>query len=368
MKQQEYFGFDSINNLEDILKNKKIKNIFLVTGKTSYETCGAKQKIETILRESDISFTRFSHFSPNPKLEEIQKGYQQFKEKNYNMIIAVGGGSAIDVGKAIKLFNFQQTNKRIPLIAIPTTAGSGSEATHFIVYYIGKEKQSEGKLSITLPDYTIIDAQFIMNLPRKIAAETGMDALSQAIESYWSVNSTNKSKKFSKEAIMLVLGNLEKAVNSPSKESRENMLKAANLAGKAINIAQTTACHSIAYPITSYFGVPHGHAATLTLGEMLKYNSQITDEDCNDKRGVNYVNKTIDEIVNLLGARDVEEGRDKIKGLMSSVGLKTKLSELGVDKEGIKIIIKNGFKPERVKNNPRFLTEEKLRKILESIM
>ncbi len=367
MIQQEYFGFNSINMLENILKNGAPRNIFLVTGRESFESCGAQKKLVGIFKNTNCDFTRFCDFSPNPKLEEIENGFDLFQQRRYDCIIGIGGGSSIDVAKSIKMLYFQVDGRKLPLVAIPTTAGSGSEATFFIVYYKGNEKQSKGNPNLTLPDYSICDPQFTLNLPKEITASTGMDALCQAIESYWSVHSTEESKKFAEHAIRMSMGNLEQAVNNPSKESRESMLKAANLAGKAINLTKTTACHSISYPVTYHFDVPHGHAVSLTLAEMLVYNSHVTEEDCNDRRDVDYIKRTMNEIANFLGVENVEEAYDKIKNFMASIGLETRLSNLGIDKKSKEIIVQEGFRPERVKNNPRLLTEEKLRRILENI-
>jgi len=368
MKQREYFGFNSIINLWDILKKEKSKNIFLVTGKRSYVLSGAKKGVERIFQEIGIDYTRFSDFTPNPKIEQIQTGLNLFNQQNYDTIVAVGGGSPIDVAKAIKLFSLEKSPERkLPLVAIPTTAGSGSEATHFIVYYIGKEKQSKGNPNLTLPNYTICDPQFTMSLPKNIAASTGIDALGQAVESYWSINSTPKSQEFSRQAINLLMNNLEQAVNNLDKDPKKNVMRAANLAGKAINITKTTACHSISYPITSYFGILHGHAASLTLGEILIYNSKINKGDCLDKRGVKYVKKTINELTNLIGENNSYEAKNKIQNLMQKIGLEIKLSQLSLKEGNINIIIKKGFNPQRVKNNPRLLTKKNLKKILKNI-
>ncbi|VVB82563.1 Glycerol-1-phosphate dehydrogenase [NAD(P)+] [uncultured archaeon] len=367
MIQQEYFGYGSIKFLRDILQKEKSKNIFLVTGKESYEKSGAKKSIETIIDKSEVNFDRFDQFSPNPEYKEIFNGLQEFKKLKYDLIISIGGGSAIDIAKAIKLFYFNHRLRNVPIVAIPTTSGSGSEATYFIVYYMGKEKESKGKPDLTLPEYVILDPQFTLNLPKKITASTGMDALSQAVESYWSVNSNQESKKYAEKAITLIMENLKNNVNNPTRFSRENMLIAANFAGKAINISKTTACHAIAYPITSYFNIPHGHAVSLTLGEMVIYNSKCDQYDCEDKRGNEYVTETINEINKLLGARNPLDSKNILNDLMKQIGLETKLSELKIDRTGIETIIKNGFNPERVKNNPRLLTEEELRKILERI-
>ena len=363
MKQTEYFGPGSIKNLNLILQEENSKNIFLVCGKESFETSGAKHYIDQFSQE--YFFTRFSDFSSNPKIEQIQAGLELFNQRGYDTILAVGGGSPIDVAKAIKLFALEKSPKRkLPLIAIPTTSGSGSEATHFIVYYKGGVKQSAGNKEITLPEYAIIDPLLTLSLPSYQTACTGLDALSQAIESYWCINSTDESKSYAREAISLVLGNLEEAVKHPENiTARSAMAKSANLAGKAINISKTTACHAIAYPITSKFNIPHGHACALTLAEMLDYNSRISDvRECNDSRGLEYVEKTMKELVEIVGAKDVAEAKKIINTLMNRVGAKTKLSELGID--DIEYILDNGFAPERVKNNPRFLTKENLNKIL----
>ena len=200
-----------------------------------------------------------------------------------------------------------------------------------------------------------------------MAAATGIDALGQAIESYWSVNSTSESKKFSEEAIRLLIKNLDLSTNNQTQESREKVMRAANLAGKAINIARTTACHSISYPITSFFEIPHGHAVGLTLGEMLSYNSEVSDNDCTDKRGASYVQKTIMEIVDMLGVKTTIEAKDSLQCLMKDVGLETRLSKLGISRDGIDIIVENGFTPERMKNNPRLINKENLKVILDNI-
>ncbi len=379
MRQQEYFGFNSINNLRNILLKHKPKNIFLVTGKNSYEKCGAKKILNKILRNYNV--VDFTEFEVNPKFDDIKKGLELFKKNNCDFVIAVGGGTTLDIAKAVNLFASNEEksfieyinnptkikNKGKVTVAIPTTSGSGSEATRYAVLYKDKVKYTLTH-NFIIPEYAIVDPQFTMNLPAHITAFTGMDALSQAIESYWSINSTDESKKYSREAIKLIIKNIPLAVNNSSEISRGTMTKAAHLAGNAINITKTTACHAISYPITSYFNVPHGHAVALTIAPMIVYNSQVTKQDLLDKRGVDYVKNTIKEIVELIGASNAEEASEKITNLMKEIGLSTKLSELGIETdEDIEIIIRNGFNPDRVNNNPRKLTEETLRGILYEI-
>ncbi|MDD5133557.1 MAG: phosphonoacetaldehyde reductase [Candidatus Nanoarchaeia archaeon] len=375
MNQTEYIGFGCIDKFREILSFEKPKKIFLVTGKNSYRVSGAEAKLEIL--NPYCSTTRFSDFSPSPKLSDLEKGLKLFKEDNYDLVVAVGGGSAIDMAKLINILAAQPGNpvqylkneneiifKPKKLVAIPTTAGSGSESTHFAVIYIDGIKYSLAHESI-LPRYSIVDPNLALTLSPREAASCGMDALGQAIESYWNINSTEESKKYSKEAISLIINNFSDSMNNIRRNPKLAMAKAAHLAGKAINITKTTASHAISYPLTSRFNIPHGHAVSLTLGEMLVYNSNVTKEDCLDKRGVDYVKKTINEIVKLLDSKDVESARSKINSLMEEAGLETKLSELKVfDKD---IIIKEGFNTERVKNNPRRLTEENLRKLLNTL-
>lgn len=389
MNQKEYFGLGSIGKLAEILKVEGAKKAFLVTGRESYSSSGAEDKLNKLFQK--IKVERFWDFETNPKLEDIEKGVEVFRMFKPDIVVAVGGGSVMDVGKAVNFLakqneepeNYilqkkQPENRGLPLVAIPTTAGSGSEATHFAVVYVGKEKHSLAH-EFVLPDYAIVDPELTVNLPVKITAVTGMDAFAQAIEAYWSVNSTEESKEYSRRAIELVWGNLREAVdyllNSPLSPSlvkggiqaRSALAEGAHWAGKAINITKTTACHAISYPMTSYFGIPHGHAVGLTLGEMLVYNSQVTGNYLLDKRGVTYVRSTINEVVEMLGASDADEARNNIVNLMNDVDLETNISKLGIQESAIDVIIKNGFNPDRVKNNPRKLTKNNLKKILYSI-
>lgn len=376
----EYIGFNSIERLEKILKKNNFRKIFLITGRKSFKNTDIKKIIFDILEEYD--FYHFNDYTINPKVEDIKKGLDLFRKEKCDVIVAIGGGSVIDIGKCISLFSTNQGNiedfilkkvkikqRGIPLIRIPTTAGSGSEATHFAVVYIGKIKYSLAEPKYMQPQFVIVDAQFTLSLPNNVSAVSGMDAFCQAIESYWNINSTRKSKKYAKKAIGLIINNILKVVKNPDKKSRFNMSLAANFAGKAINITKTTACHAISYPITSFFNVPHGHAVALSLPSMIVFNSEVSRKDILDPRGIKYVKKTMKEIISMIGATTFNEAKELITQLMEDIGLETKLKNLGIKtEEDINLIIKNGFNPDRVKNNPRKLTEAELRKILEEII
>ena len=379
MEQKEYHGIGSIRKFGEVLEVHKPKRVFLVTDKASYETCGAKRFLDDLLGSSHV--TRWHDFELNPKYEDLERGIALFRESKSDMVVAVGGGSVIDMAKMVNALAFHDAKpldyiqrkrafeqKGKPFVAIPTTAGTGSEATHFAVVYHGKEKYSLAHQYL-LPSYAIVDPQFTFKVPPRITASTGMDALSQAIESYWNIYSTDESKRYAREAITLIMGNLRDAVKNSAQNARIAMARAANLAGKAINITKTTAPHAISYPITSYFGVSHGHAVALTLPSIFVYNSALDENDVLDKRGAAYVRNVMAELAALLGARDALGAKMALDDLMKQIGLETTLSRIGVrGEEDVELIIKNGFNPERVNNNPRLLTEKGLREILTTIL
>ncbi|MBI2452632.1 MAG: phosphonoacetaldehyde reductase [Parcubacteria group bacterium] len=375
---EEFFGTGSVVQLRKILESEKPGKIFLVFGKGAYEKSGAEAALSQLLAGIDVF--RFSDFEENPKIEDVRKGIEQFRSFEPDLVLACGGGSALDMAKSINVLAVQEGDpldfvlkkKEIirspkPLVAVPTTAGTGAETTHFAVIYAGKTKYSLAHPFVS-PKYSIVDPQFTFSLPAAITASTGMDALAQAIESFWSNKSTEESKGYAREAISLILPNLAVAVSAPTPEARGAMSKGAHVAGKAINISFTTACHAISYPITSYFGVPHGHAVALTLPGMILFNSEVDENTANDVRGLDYVKNMMQELLGLLGAEDAVVAKEKLERLMDDIGLERNLSKLGAGSaESRQLIVEHGFNPERVKNNPRILTAEALRFILKEI-
>ncbi|MFX1375593.1 MAG: phosphonoacetaldehyde reductase [Promethearchaeota archaeon] len=375
----EFIENGSIQNLHTILRENNYTNVFYITGNSLLEQNNI-DKIRQII-EKDCNFFHYNDIKPTPTVEGVNHALDFYKKGNYDLIIAMGGGSVLDIGKSVSVFSTNQgkvedfllkkrslKNKGTPLILIPTTAGTGSEATHFAVIFSNKTKYSLADTKFIHANYAIVDPELTYTLPKKVTAYTGMDALSQAIESYWNINSTEESKEYARKAIKIIMNNLLKAVHDPDKKSRYNMAIAANYAGKAINITKTTACHAISYPITSYFDVPHGQAVALTLPSMILFNSQVNDDDVLDTRGCSYVKGIMMELIALIGTSTFNEAKEKIKEIIINIELETNLSNLGIkSQEEIEILIKNGFNPERVKNNPRLLTETQLRQILEEI-
>ena len=378
MMHSEYFGTGSINSLTDILNNIKPRNIFLVAGKNSYRTSGAERILGDLLKYNTV--TLFNEVSGDPVISDIIKGMDIFIESDCDTVIAAGGGSVIDTAKSINILSSQDAdprsvitgekkivNKGKPLIAIPTTSGAGSEATHFAVVYMEKEKYSLAH-DFILPEYAIIDPRFTFQLPSDITATSGIDAFSQAVESFWNINANEESRKYSEEAIKLILENINSAVNEPTEFSRENMSKAAHLAGKAINITKTTAPHAVSYAMTSFYGIPHGQAVCITLSEFLEYNFNVTESDLMPGLNINEVRAIHENLLRILKCRDVNDGKNLINELIKSIGLKTKLSELNISSHADLKIISESVNLERLKNNPRSVSKEDLVRILERIL
>ena len=357
-----------------ILFLNKAKRVFLVTGKLSFKATGADDFIKT-LKTGSIRFTQFDDFEVNPKIEDVIKGLALFKENQCDFIIAIGGGSVIDMAKCINAFQSNDTKdfnslvetnaikaKGVPLLAIPTTSGSGSEATHFAVIYMGNVKYSLAH-PFLLPCLVGLNAKFTLSQPKYLTACVGLDALSQALESFWNVNSTPESLHYAEQAIALIMSNLKNCVLNPTLTNRKLISKGAYLAGKAINITKTTAPHALSYAFTTYFSIPHGHSVFLTLPQFLTYNYEVTSEDLNDNRGIDYVKMNILRLSNLIKPKsNPYSASEYLKSYATSLGIELSLSKLGI--VNAKEMLMNSVNSERLKNNPRKVSEHFLSTIL----
>lgn len=277
MIKQRYI-IDDYSQLERSICKYNTHKAFLVCGK-SFDTIFFGKKLMNILTKYNIETVRFSKFSPNPLYESVCKGVEAFKASGAQLIMAVGGGSAIDVAKCIKLYSNMDKGVNylkqeivandIPFIAVPTTAGTGSEATRYAVIYFEGKKQSITHDS-AIPEVVFFAPDSLTTLPVYHKKAALLDALSHAVEAFWSVNANNESRQYSRKAIGLICANLDDYLGNKA-ESNIKMMEAANLAGKAINITQTTAGHAMCYKLTSVYGYAHGHSAALCNGVLWPY-------------------------------------------------------------------------------------------------
>lgn len=352
-KEQQIY--DGLNNITKIIDEVNPNKVFVVCDKVMFE----KWPLKSCLEDMDKDYVWFSDYEPNPKFEDIVKGIELFNRNHCDFIISIGGGSSIDTAKVIKLYSvldyengITENYKYNPVkhLAIPTTAGTGSESTRYSVCYYDGKKQSITHDSI-VPDYVILDPELLIGLPMYQKKATIMDALCQAIESYWSVNSTDVSKEYSKKSIDLILKNLDKYLNNNTLEVTSKMLHASNLAGKAINITQTTAAHAMSYKLTSLFKVAHGHAVAITLPYIWKYMENNLDK-CVDKRGVRYLSKTLKELNKMVG------GYQKFMEIYASL----ELENPKITKDDLKVLVES-VNPVRLKNNPVELDSKVIKEI-----
>ena len=312
------------------------KNIFIVHGRTF-------NRLSIAQIFNGFKTVHFTDFKPNPLWSSVEAGGKIFRENNCDMIIAVGGGSALDVAKCVKL----TTAQAVPFIVMPTTAGTGSEATRFAVVYKDGEKQSIHD-DCLVPDAIYLDAEPLRILPPYQRKATLLDAYSHAVESYWSVKATDTSRAFAKEALRIIVSLQEKYFALQTSDAENfTLLYASYLAGKAINISETTAGHAMSYKLTGLFGISHGHAAAL----------------CN------------------AGLWQVMQGSEAVKELSEVIGDQT-FRELLTDGELIYPLkdaraadfdstlelLTRSVNPVRLKNFPVTLSENVIRKIYRAIL
>ncbi|MFK7896621.1 MAG: phosphonoacetaldehyde reductase [Myxococcota bacterium] len=361
--------------LPEYVRQAAPRRVLLVTGRRSFRLSGAEALCKEALAGFDV--IHFQDFEENPKLGDVERGLALCEGSPPDLVVAVGGGTAMDMAKMIALFAAAERPPidyvegraeiqpgEIPLIALPTTAGSGSQATHFSAVYVDKTKYSVAHPSM-LPTLALVDPNFLSALPKHVAAASGLDALNQGIESFWSIHATADSKKKAREAIALAWEHLPGMVLEKSADARLGMAKAAHLAGQAIDITKTTAPHAISYPITAYFGVPHGHAVGLVLPGILAFNAGVEKDDCLHPEGPEHVRETLQEIISMLGASTTEEATTLYTKRMKQIGLSSDPRAFAIGRpRDIDLIVANGFNPQRVNNNPRRLTETALREML----
>jgi len=324
VKQKIIFTSNLKDKLFNIVAKLKPSKILFVTANKSFIKLNIESLIEPITNKY-IS-KRFFGFDNNPKLTDVNKGIKVLKGFQPDIIISIGGGSVMDMGKLINILSQNPKYKdlirnnsnfkisKIPLIAIPTTSGTGSESTSFSVIYINNKKYSVSDMSM-LPDYALIDTSLSSTMSKKLRASSAFDAFSQSIESYWSINSTKASKILSIQAIKLIHTNLIKSLNN-DKSARTAMAKAANLSGQAINITKTTAPHALSYQISTKYGLQHGHAVALTLGKFFILNYPQNDINISDRRGHKFVMSTMKSLFNALGVKSSKEASDYWYNLM----------------------------------------------------
>ena len=363
---ERIFGDGAFAELPKCLAKFQPKSILLVLGEKSFRQSSYYSKCREFVEA--YSLIEASPVSQNPTQKFIQEEINRLSDKGYDLVLAIGGGSVLDVSKLLASVPKQKNRdlshylapgyrfetKPAPIIAVPTTSGTGSEVTPYAsIETLEKKKITISDLSF-YPAVAIIDPELSYSMPAYVTASTGFDALSQAVESFWSVHATSFSETHALRAIDLIVSSLEQAYENPTSPAARRLMALGSCeAGLAIAQTKTTAVHSVSYPITAHFGVAHGHACALTLGEFIRFNA----DHIQNRKLLYSAFKLQDE--NVIAA--------KVESLMESVKLERSLSKLGIDEEGRTLILQEGFRPDRIANNPRKVERDDLVKILENI-
>ncbi|PZE20869.1 NAD-dependent alcohol dehydrogenase [Paenibacillus xerothermodurans] len=366
------FGWGKAARLGERLLQLGVSRIFLVSDK-GVESAGLLTGLAAALRSSGMEYDIYTDIEPDPGLETINRGAEVFRSRPYDCIVAVGGGSSIDTAKGIRVVAARGGSIReyagvnripggpgsIPLIAVPTTSGTGSEVTIFGVY---SDWQNNVKVTVTseymAPTIALVDPELTARLPAKLTAASGIDALAHGIETFFSLRSSPASDALAMEAIAVVNANLRRAVEDGSDmEARIGMSHGSLLAGMAFNNGFLGLAHAIGSALSGHCHVPHGIAIGLLLPSIIEFNTPA----CPAKAA---------KIAELIGVLDDHIGQSAgaaVAKLVHGIGLPTRLREVGVDQEKLPAIAKDAFKSGMMQFNPRMPTEEEVLELLQRL-
>lgn len=361
------FGNGSILTLATHIKELHAQNPLVVIDKNLAKT-ELQERVASILVSEGIKFTIYDKVEPEPRIELVDEGAALAIKNKCDLVVGIGGGSAMDVAKAIAVVatnkgsavDYLGLNKvpkqGLPKIMIPTTAGTGSEVTFTAVFVRKTLKKKEGMNSPYLyPELALLDPELTLSLPPVPTAQTGLDALCHAIESYTSVNSSPISEMFSLEAISLIAENLRTCVHDGKNiTARERMLLGSLYAGIGLANAGVTAVHSLSYPLGGKYGVGHGLANTMMLPATMAFNMPGALEKFAD------VAEAMGECIDGLPAREAAYlALDAVEALIEDCGITSSLEEFGITEKDFPALADVAMTVARpLENNPRKMTKE----------
>ena len=366
------FGGGSFDTLAEHIRELKGARPMVVLDRNMAKA-GFRDRISDLLKKEKLKFTLFDRAEAEPPLELADEGAGIARKEKCDIVVGIGGGSAMDVAKAIavlaanrgKAVDYLGLNKvpgpGLPKIMIPTTAGTGSEVTFTAVFVRRDLKKKEGMNSPYLyPDLAVLDPLLTVSLPPNPTATTGIDALCHAIESYTSINASPMSELFSLEAISLISSNLRTAVHDGSNApAREQMLLGSLYAGLGLANAGVTAVHSLSYPLGGKYGVSHGLANTVMLPAVMIFNLPAALE----KFAV--MAQAMGEVTDGLSTREAASLTVKaVETLIKDCGIHTKLKDLDIPEKDFPELAGAAMTVARpLENNPRKVTLEDAIKI-----
>lgn len=368
LNETSIFGRGCRSELVSEINTRGFKKILLVTDKGLVD-CKLIEKVTVILDEAGIDYTLYSEIKPNPTVKNVLDGYDIAKSINADLIVVVGGGSAIDTAKGISILmtnpdradvvslnGLSNTkNKGLPIIALPTTHGTAAEVT--INYVITDEERKVKMVCVDphdIPILAIVDSELMESLPKMTAASTGLDALTHAVEGYITKGHNTMSDMFHMRAIELIFENLPKAVNEKDTKAIENMALAQYIAGMGFSNVGLGIVHSMAHQLGAVYDTPHGIANAILLPTVMRFNGTV----CADR---------FREILCHIGRPDARDLNDqdvintfvwKIQELSKECGVTTTVKDTGCKEEDLEMLAEKAMEDPCRPGNPRETTKE----------
>lgn len=376
LNETSYHGSGAINAIPDEIKGRGLSKI-LVASDPDLVKFGVTKKVTDILENAGIEYKLYSDIKPNPTIENVQSGVEVYKEYGADGIVAIGGGSSMDTAKAIGIIvnnpEFADVRslegvaptkcKSVPIIAVPTTAGTAAEVT--INYVITDSEKNRKMVCVDvhdIPVVAVVDPDMMSTMPKGLTAATGMDALTHAIEGYITRGAWELSDMFHLKAIEVISRSLRDAVNN-TKEGREGMALGQYIAGMGFSNVGLGIVHSMAHPLGALYDTPHGVANAIILPTVMEYNAPATGDK------YKYIAKAMG--VEGVEEMDVEEYRkaaiDAVKQLSEDVGIPADLKEI-VKPEDIPFLAQSAYDDACRPGNPRDTSVEEITELYKSLM
>ena len=367
LNETSYFGKNARENLPEEIKKRNFKKVFLVSDKALVEA-GVTEKVEEILRNENIEYSLYSDVKPNPTIENVTHGVNACKESGADVIVAVGGGSSIDTAKGISIVMTNPdradikslngasntVNRGMPVIALPTTAGTAAEVT--INYVITDEERKIKMVCVDpndIPIVAIVDSELMASMPKSLAAATGMDALTHSVEGYITKAHNEISDMFHMKAIKMIFEYLPAAVNDKDEKAINMMGMAQYIAGMGFSNVGLGIVHSMAHQLGAVYDTPHGIANAILLPTVMEFNGEVCYERFRDilkELGYPAEKYTKEEIIKTFVSR--------IKELSEKVGITQTVSDVGGREEDLEMLAKKAMEDPCKPGNPREVSVE----------
>lgn len=378
LNEVSYFGPGAREVLPQEIKRLGLNKAFVATDKDLLKF-GVADKVLKVLEAANIPYEVFSEIKPNPTVSNVNAGVQAFANSGADFILAIGGGSSIDTSKAIgiitnnpefadvvSLEGVAPTKKKsVPIIALPTTAGTAAEVT--INYVITDEKNEKKMVCVDpndIPAIAIVDAELMYTLPKSLTASTGLDALTHAIEGLITKGAWEMSDMFEIKAIEMITRYLETAVNEPNNvEARNGMAVAQYIAGMAFSNVGLGVVHGMAHPLGAIFDVPHGVANALLLPTIMEFNAPAALDKYVD------IAKAMKVYKDGMTKEDAAQAAcDAVRQLSIRVGIPQHLTEIGIKESDLPKLAKSAFADVCTPGNPREVTEEIILELYKQVL